>query len=183
MRILCDVDGVFADFTKHALASIGESSRSEEEFTSWDMLSHFSQEVRDTCTRIWREQSWCAEIPPYPEALDSYQRLSSIGKIVWVTAPMVDAPYWCHERTLWLQKHFGAKLQDIVFTHDKAHVWGDVLIDDRVENILGWSEIHANGFGLLWDRPYNRNVALPQNTQRVHSWGGSLCCSCKEKNA
>ncbi len=171
MRILCDVDGVFADFTTHALNSLGDLAPEggADAITNWDILSLLSEEGRETCYRLWREAGWCSGLPLYQESLGFYEKLSSLGKVIWVTAPMVDAPYWTHERTLWLQKHFGAELDDIVFTHDKSHVWGGVLIDDKVENVEKWSRTHPQGLGLLWDQPYNQKWSPSRNSLRVRS--------------
>lgn len=171
MRILCDVDGVFANFTGHTLTVLGELAPEggEQAITSWQILDHFSESTREICLKIWKDSGWCASIPPYPEALGAYQKLSTIGKVVWVTAPLKGAPHWHLERLEWLETHFGASEEDVVFTHDKSHVWGDVLIDDKLENVESWAETHKQGLGILWDRPYNR-ARTPAGTKRVHSW-------------
>lgn len=172
MRILCDVDGVFADFTGHALSTMGELAPvgGEEEITTWDMFPHLSPEARCLSERAWREQGWCSGIPVYPEALWAYGKLESIGKVIWVTSPMVNAPYWCHERTLWLQRYFRAELEDIILTSGKYHVWGDVLIDDKIENLEKWCKHNPQGFGILWDQPYNRAWVPGAQAIRARTW-------------
>ena len=171
MRILCDVDGVFADFIGHTFYSLGELAPEGglENITSWDILESLSGEAKGICTTIWRSEGWCEGIPPYPHSREVIRKISTFGKIVWVTSPMSEAPHWHYERAKWLYTHFGSSHNDIVFTSDKSHVWGDVLIDDRIENLEDWVKSHPKGLGILWDQPYNRQ-RTPPGTLRAYSW-------------
>lgn len=173
MRVLLDVDGVVADFLQHTISHVGEFAPEGgiESVTSWEILNHFPLPGRALAQKSWVEKGFCAGIPLYPGSLEGVSTVAKKAEIVWVTAPMQDSPYWGHERTLWLKRHFGAPHESVVLAHNKAHVWGDFLVDDRIENILSWCEAHPRGVGLLWDRPYNRHWN-PGGVrfQRVSSW-------------
>jgi 5'(3')-deoxyribonucleotidase len=174
MRILCDVDGVFADFLGHTIFYLGDKAPGEEEFTSWNLLDHLSKEEAEFCNALWRLPSWCKDIPLLPGAQVAHKELAALGKVLWVTAPVRNSRYWHLERISWLEAHFGVDEDDVVFTHDKSHVWGDVIIDDRLENVEGWAKAHPAGLPILWDRPYNRS-RTPEGIHRVKTWEEVLC--------
>lgn len=172
-RIILDVDGVVADFVGHTLTLLGELAPpgGREAFTAWDMVSVMSPEARAVCTHGWRQPGWCASMPTLPDAQNAVDRLSLRADVVWATAPMTHAPHWMHERAGWLERVFAADPRSIVFTHDKAHVWGDVFVDDKPENVDGWADTHRDGFSILWTAPYNREwTSRHPNTMRAIGW-------------
>lgn len=169
MRILCDVDGVFADFLGHTISLLGGISPPEESFTSWNLLDHLSEQDTEFCNIAWRQPGWCLGIPLLPGAQVAHQELARLGKVLWVTAPLRNSRHWHFERVSWLVSYFGVDEDDVVFTHDKSHVWGDVIIDDRLENVEGWAKAHPAGLPILWDRPYNRS-RTPEGIYRVKTW-------------
>lgn len=175
MRILCDVDGVFADFLGHTLATLGPLApeKGVEAFTSWNLLDTLNEEAREVSLRAWSSEGWCESIPPYPSSIYALSALSSLGKVYWVTAPLRDSKYWHYERLTWLKRHLGADDADVVFTHDKCHVWGDAIIDDRLENVEAWAKAHPKGLAILWDHPYNRE-RTPLGIRRASSWAQVL---------
>jgi 5'(3')-deoxyribonucleotidase len=172
-RIILDVDGVLADFTGHTLALLGEHAPpgGREAFTTWDLLTTLSPEARAMCAHGWRRPGWCGSMPTLPDAQHAVDRLSLRAEIVYATAPMEGAPHWMLEREKWLIQQFAVDRDNVVFTHDKSHVWGDVFVDDKPENIDRWAKVHRNGMALLWNAPYNQSwrSTLP-NTRRVVRW-------------
>jgi len=172
-RVILDVDGVVADFVGHTLTLLGELAPpgGRDAFTSWDMVSVMSPEARAVCAHGWRQPGWCASMPTLPDAQNAVDRLSLRADVVWATAPMTNAPHWMHERAGWLERVFAADPRSIVFTHDKAHVWGDVFVDDKPENVDGWADTHRDGIALLWTAPYNREwTSRHPNARRVIRW-------------
>jgi 5'(3')-deoxyribonucleotidase len=172
-RVLLDVDGVLADFVGHTLTLLGEHAPpgGRDAFTSWDMLSLMSPEARAMCSHGWRRQGWCATMPTLPDAQNAVDRLGLRAEVVYATAPMADAPNWMWERSKWLERVFAADPRSVVFTHDKAHVWGDVFVDDKSENVDGWASAHPDGVALLWDAPYNQDwKARHPNARRATAW-------------
>jgi 5'(3')-deoxyribonucleotidase len=172
-RLILDVDGVLADFVGHTLTLLGDMAPpgGREAFTSWEMLSVMSPEARARCAHGWRQPGWCATMPPLPETQNAVDRLGLRAEIVYATAPMPAAPHWMYERAMWLERMFAANPASIVFTHDKSHVWGDVFVDDKAENVDGWAETHPEGFAVLWDAPYNRDwTPRRDNAVRADGW-------------
>jgi len=171
MLILCDVDGVFADFLGHTLDTLGPLAPpgGREVFTSWDFRDNMSPGAQMFVDRKWREKGWCLGIPPYPEAKEGLAKLKSVGDVVWVTSPLQSSPHWIPERTLWLQQLTGEDKPTIMFAWDKSRYQGDVFIDDRLENVEAWADVHRGSLPIVWDRPYNRERTLP-GIQRTDSW-------------
>jgi len=167
-RVILDVDGVLADFVGHTLSLLGELAPpgGRGAFTSWDMVSVMSPEARARCAYGWRAPGWCATMPTFPAAQNAVDRLGLRAEVVYATAPMVDAPHWMYERSIWLERVFAADPRSVVFTHDKAHVWGDVFVDDKPENVDGWAAAHPSGHAVLWDAPYNRDWTPHGNAVR-----------------
>lgn len=172
-RVILDVDGVVADFVGHTLLLLGDLAPpgGRDAFTEWDMVSVMSPEARARCAHGWRQAGWCATMPPMPDAQNAVDRLTLRASVVYATAPMSNAPHWMHERALWLDRMFAAEPRNVVFTHDKSHVWGDVFVDDKPENVDEWASVHTGGTALLWDAPYNRTWSpAHQNTRRAYRW-------------
>lgn len=88
---------------------------------------------------------------------------------------MQGAPFWMYERSLWLDRQFAATPRSVVFTHNKAHIWGDLILDDKADNVDEWADTHPDGIALLWDAPYNRTwTPKTQNAHRVDNWASVL---------
>jgi 5'(3')-deoxyribonucleotidase len=172
-RVVLDVDGVLADFVGHTMALLGDEAPpgGRDAFTSWDMVSVMSPEARARCAHGWRRQGWCATMPTLPDAQNAVDRLGLRAEVVYATAPMSAAPHWMYERAAWLERVFAADPRSVVFTHDKAHVWGDVFVDDKPENVDGWAAAHPSGVAVLWPAPYNRYwTPTRDNTVRADGW-------------
>lgn len=172
-RVILDVDGVVADFVGHTINVLGDLAPpgGRDAFTAWDMVSVMSPDARTLAAREWRRQGWCLTMPVLPDAQNAVDRLSLRADVVWATAPMSRAPHWMYERAAWLDRMFAADPDNIVFAHDKSHVWGDVFVDDKPENVDRWASVHRDGVALLWDAPYNRGwVRRHPNARRATAW-------------
>jgi 5'(3')-deoxyribonucleotidase len=162
VRILCDVDGILADMAGKYIRLLNHQTgrrHTVEDVTEW----HFERCVASSeeNAAVWREMNEinaCYTISPYPDAKDFLASLRTRGEVVAVTTP-ASTHRWCFERTQWLLNH-GFALTEIVFTHNKALVRGDVLIDDHPDNIQAFAD--AGGVGILLERPWNRKHVFAQ---------------------
>lgn len=168
-RILCDADGVVANFTSAAVRAInrlyGTNHPKGTEPTEWyfgDLIPPGSQEGL-----LWDALSApgiAAGLEPFPHAAELVAELSRLGDVWFVTSPFQTSPTWCYERVRWLQEHLGIDRHRVVFASDKSAVDGVVLIDDRAANLMQWSRGSAqhplddderpNG-AILWRQPYS----------------------------
>jgi 5'(3')-deoxyribonucleotidase len=172
--ILLDCDGVIADFVHTALKFT--ESRTGKKYTpsdvsKWDIFESLGHpELWNQFNLFCEVEGTCLDILPYPESLDPVAALKSKYDVVIVTSP-VDAKPWMHERAVWLKQHFNIERKKVIFANEKHHVMGDVLIDDKPSNIIGWCEANPHGLGILWDQPYNRaELSLPSNSTRLSTW-------------
>lgn len=159
MLLLFDVDGVLAQwkkvFKKHLL-DVGF----EVDGIGWE-----SPDL--PCSKSQREYAWLKisepgvayEFEPFPESIETVKRISRLPgiSVYFVTAQVQRSRTWAFDRANWLIKHFGEELgSNVVFTHHKHLVRGDVLIDDKEYNIKSWKEANPDKLAILWDHPHNR---------------------------
>ena len=158
MRVLCDVDGVLAQwkvvFRKH-LADVGF----EIDNIAWN-----SPDL--PLTKAEREYAWmkmsepgvACDLEPLPGAIEGVKKIAKIADVYFVTAQVERSRTWVYDRENWLIKHFGQELgSKVVNTHYKYLVKGDMLIDDKEYNMKAWKKAFPGGIGVLWDHPHNQN--------------------------
>lgn len=171
--ILLDCDGVLADFSALALRIIEEETGLKylpEDIPRWDIFESLGlPQIWEAFGERAQNIGLCASIKPYAEAIKEVQKLTNKYEVLIVTAP-VDALPWMYERAHWLEEHFGIPRKKVIFAHAKQYVQGDVLVDDKPDNVIVWSEANPNGIAVLWEHPYNRDVELPKGIIRTSDW-------------
>jgi 5'(3')-deoxyribonucleotidase len=175
--VLLDVDGVIADFVQAYMDIVFEVTGRRydpEKQTVYDIVTaceltpaeHARVQKYTHCTEFCRD-----DILPYEGAVETVRRIAEIADVYFVTAPFVDHETWVHDRSLWLKRYFGNELGGkAIFTEQKHLVRGDVFVDDKVSNALTWSAECPDGSAIVWDRPYNRAHALPEDIRRFSTW-------------
>jgi len=173
--ILLDCDGVIADFLTPTLEFVKNKTGQEfthTHITEWDIFKSIGM------ADMWKDfhefaskKNFCAKIKPYTGSQAGVARLRLVGDVYVVTSPLA-TPHWCFERTQWCEKHFELGKPNVIHAEAKYMVMGDVLIDDKYENILSWVATNPYGTGLLFDRPYNQMHECGEGNRivRVKSW-------------
>ncbi len=172
-RILCDVDGVWADFLVPALDivhSISGRRYGLEEFHDWDIFETIPREHEPAFYEAWKMPGMCLSIPVIPGSHEGVKGLQERGELYIVTSPMHIAPTWEEERRNWLLHHFGIPRRRVVQVSDKFVVSGDWLIEDKPKNLELWLAEYPNGRGILWTQPYNKSADLGPRAHRAHTW-------------
>jgi len=167
MRVLVDVDGVLADFVGAYLCVASDeyfratgNARlfSRDEVTDWDICSGLGiGEIRDAVnSRV--------SAPGFANSLDTIDPMVQMvnnliaeesGEIVFVTSPWKSSPTWKRDRLAWLECHFGDAGRNVIFTGEKYGVRGDIMIDDRYENLVSWKSENPNGVAIIASQPWN----------------------------
>lgn len=180
--LLMDVDGVVADFvggTFRLLRRMGGPDLTGIDH-GWQILDSIHPMFHRQVIDGWCRQGFCLELPEYPGAADAVRRLAEVVDLVFVTSVEFKSLYWVYERASWLAERFdefgllvcggmgegNAKRR----VKRKALVDGDVLVDDKVENVVEWAEAHPEGWAFLWARSYNDVDGLPCNVIRTNDW-------------
>jgi 5'(3')-deoxyribonucleotidase len=168
-RLLCDVDGVLADFASAATAvavrvlGMPFPANAQDE---WDMFRHLQPEDRARVYEALHEPGFCRGLLPLPGAVEGMREFRGVADVYFVTSPM-QGMTWTRERELWLAEHFGASTREIIHTSAKHVCVGDALLDDKVQNVVSWQRYHPEGVGIVWDAQYNRRAAV---LHRARSW-------------
>jgi 5'(3')-deoxyribonucleotidase len=161
MRILLDVDGVMADFSQGVIDRLRLRTKlTPEDITQWDIFGlleeKFSFYHKKLALELMDVPDFWRRLPCVDGAYDAYIAIEAMGhEIVFVTSPWDSCHGWNVARRLWLEEHFGITKDQLVITHAKHLVRGDILIDDRESHITDWNRIHGTG-GILFAAPYNK---------------------------
>ncbi len=181
-RVLLDVDGVLADFTSawiEAYMKCGGNRITESDVTDWDFDACVprASSLREYIRSYTHAPGFATQLAPYPGAIKAVKRIMQVAHVAFVTSPL-SSRTWAHDRAEWLRNHFGDCT--IVSTSEKHWVAGDLLIDDRADNVLKWLEHWPNGEGIVWERPWNAEYQLRQTTDwasrlyRTNDWADVL---------
>ncbi len=154
-QILLDCDGVLANFVGGALKELKKATGIY--LKEQDITGPFHR-VLDRST--WRDiqilvaqPSFCQNLNWYPDAKSFVNSCKQLGKVLVVTKPWFSYS-WCFERDEWLYPYMD--ISNVVYTHHKEVVRGDVLVEDTAENIDAWLQANPGGTGILINRPWNR---------------------------
>lgn len=156
MIVLCDVDGVLAQWKKAFRYHLSQVDFHVEGINWISPDLPLTKAQREYAWLKMSERDVAYELDDFPGAIKGLDRIIEIADVYFVTAQVEMSPTWSYDRTNWLIKHFGVEQgEKIVLTHHKHLVGGDALIDDKEYNIKAWKKAHPNGLAILWDHPHN----------------------------
>lgn len=174
LRILCDCDGVVADFNSRYLECLsvvtGQKYRTEDVITWY--YTHSLGITPKQEQRATELLSHNLDFEPFEGSVEAVSELAREHDVVFVTAPHRNIERWAYARQEWLEGRFPGI--PIVHTHNKELIDGDIIIDDRPENIERWLDEHPFGTGVLWTRPYNESWIGGHSLIRTNSWSDLL---------
>lgn len=159
--ILVDCDGVLLDFNTPAYEVVEEVTKVYiplDERVRWDICGDPRiAEHRNEIERRWRLDDFARRIKPYPRAPEAIKALRMRNSVFALTAHMRGSETWVHIRDELLIREFGFEHKEIIHTHAKHMVRGDVFIDDKPAHIEHWQSTYPQSVAILWDQPYNRD--------------------------
>lgn len=175
-RLLCDVDGVIADFSGFYLKLVERVCGcvyAREQVTQWSMKDSLGLPdwVEEDVNRLIHEPGSGRTIEAFPGAVEAVRALSAAYDLYFVTSPFSSAPTWVHDREQWLDDRFGRELaRKVVHTDRKYLVAGDAIVDDKPSHVEEWSAAHPTGVAVLWSTPANASFPDPTTWFRTCSW-------------
>lgn len=152
--ILCDVDGVLANFVQGMIDSHGWDI-GHDDYTSWN----HHRELGLSDTEFWEptnDGKWWLGLQPYDGSQDFVAGLRELGKVIFCTSPNQDAS--CpSQKVQWLRNHgfLGATSTDYQIGPNK-HLnagSGAILLDDSESNVSEF--VTAGGWAVGVPRPWN----------------------------
>jgi 5'(3')-deoxyribonucleotidase len=160
---MLDADGVLVDFTSPVLeflASVGKPKHYDQ-LTRWDVFDGDLELEDQFKERYASKLGFCFNLKPLPGAIEFVRAARDKYDIAIVTTPY-DVPHWYNERRDWLVSTLGIARSAITFTHHKQFIEGDVLVEDKIENIVNWHNHWPEHLAVVMDQPWNR-VDLPRS--------------------
>jgi len=174
-RCLLDVDGVICAFVDGAIKVIEEITGKHyqpDDFRDFVLSLAVEQRFRAAIHERFQRPGWCANLKPYPGAIDFVDRLQQHCEVYVVTTPMYGAATWASEREGWLRDYFGIPSSRVVHTSAKYVVSGASFIDDKPSHVEEWMQYHPDGIGVVMARSYNEDTTIT----RVHDYDSALAC-------
>jgi 5'(3')-deoxyribonucleotidase len=178
MRFLIDVDDVLTDFVQRLTPILSgvlgrDWSYDEIHDDEWNLFTLLGPVQTDAVFALMERPGFCMAFHPAEGAQEAVAAIRSLGlELYAVTAPNY-FPYWCSERTTWLERHFKIPASHVVHTHAKHIVKGDFFLDDRPSHVVEWARANPEGVAMLWTTPHNQRTK-GYGSLRVHSWDSVL---------
>lgn len=179
--VLLDTDGVLADFVQVFLdflktrPAYRDHTWTHEHVTQFDICKALGLpgQVWSDFVRWLNGPGRLSLFPVLEGAHEGVKRLQEVAEVYVVTSPLSGVPTWAAERDHWLESRLGIPTSRVIHTAAKHLIFGDILVDDRIDNVAAWQKAWPQSRGLLWDAPWNRSDAVQF---RVKSWDDVLRC-------
>lgn len=191
MKILCDMDGVIADFLTMFVEDYNKVAHTS--FKA-DEVSDFYLEKcgfdKTISKNIYGNYGFFRNLKPIHGAVEGIQKLMNIGHEVYICTAVPFNKGCFDGKIAWLSEHMPwFPLDNFIATKSKFMIDGDVIIDDGIHNLnikehTGYLSFYgtSNGraFGrqlaILFDAPYNKTfeTAMLLNVRRASNWNEVL---------
>lgn len=177
--VLMDVDGVIADFSQayvNCARKVIDRELGDVDFllrTDWDIGDALKLTVKekDKVHSLFDWPGFGLTLKPLSGSIEGVRRIAEISDLYFVTAPYETNPTWCYDRRKWLCDKFGDELgKKVIYTKYKYLVAGDLLVDDRTENVADWfkamKRLNISAKGIVWAYGFNQKAPYP----RTNDW-------------
>ena len=176
-RILLDMDDVVNDFLGALIKEYNEehgTSIKKRDIKDWDLTKSEVLNATDAI-RLFQEKGFFLSIPPKASSIEAINKMIASTKydIYIVTACGSVEEY--REKQEWLKKYIPQfNLQRLIMCTEKSIIRGDVLVDDKVQNLVECSPYMRT---LLYDvstnhgkRGFKRVRNLNQVLELLEKW-------------
>lgn len=171
MIILVDIDGVVADTQQRWLNLYNAEyvdSLCVEDIREWQVHRFTKPECGARIYDYLRMPDLYDEVLPVDGAVLGLSRIRQMGHTVrYVSAGFYNGKVkWLHDNAFLVDYPHGTDAweatRDVVLTADKSMIRGDILVDDRYDNVAEFP-----GHGILFNRPWN---AAEPWASRADNW-------------
>ena len=122
-----------------------------EDIKCWNISNYVKPEAKDYMLNILNLHKFYRDLTVTSDSQRVLEKLSKEYEIIIVTDPFTRMSF--KSKYDWLKENFPfVPTKNYVFTGNKSIIKADYLIDDGIHNLEGFQ-----GYGLLYDAPYNRN--------------------------
>lgn len=165
--ILVDMDGVLVDLLPTWLRLYGETT---DEWLHPDTITEYGHDqFTSDPEAFWKVLGLALhEASPTPGS-SGFNNILDGYDVHVVTYAHHTAPEAHKTKLTWMERYFPAfDITKVMFTGNKHLVRGDVLIEDRPDNLDAWLKANPQGWGVLVSQPYNLNYGH-ERVSRVKS--------------
>lgn len=156
--LLCDQDGVLADFDRHYFDQCAINGFNLD-CELLDRIHRFSNNHlvnradQKPAQQMVCEPGWFADLPPQPGALEHFFELAEHFD-VWICTKPMEANLACRDdKARWIREHLGVEWErKLILAPDKSKIRGDILLDDAPK--LPWIP-HAEWTPVVYSQPFN----------------------------
>lgn len=144
--LLIDMDGVICDYNKTMVRKLNKKfclNLTPNDFDKWKRTETNNKMHID----MKHSDGFYLDMEPVESAIDTIKRRWDKYDIFFTSSPSSGSKTCHSDKHLWLVKHFGTKIaKRLILTKDKTIVYGDTLIDDRLQpglrsNIRSWKHV------------------------------------------
>lgn len=174
MRILVDQDEVMVRWLDPILEEynrIHNTTFTEHDILTWD-IEDTLPDCRDLVDELLNTRHFYERMPPMEGAIEGMKKLIDRKyDVVIATSTPKWAPIAYEGKVNWLKRYMPFfPLDNLVSIKRKELLTGDVLLDDKPENVMRFCE--TGRLGVLFNRPSNLVTNNPHISRydRVHSW-------------
>ena len=168
------MDGVIANFEEGFLNE-WKKKYPELPFVQLQNRSNFyirddyPQEFLSKVESVYFKKGFILGLKPLEGAIEALKEMEADGYQVQIcTTPLKGNKFSEEEKIKWVEKYLGKEwLKNLIFIKDKSLVEGDYLVDDKpdIKTTIApkWEQI-------IFDAPYNRNVADKKRLLKWSDW-------------
>ena len=154
--LLLDMDGIVSQFVPaflHVYARYGGVIPSHLALR-WNFFEALPDQ--SAVKRTWDDPAIFLHQEPYHGAVDAVKHLHDAYQLMIVSTAPPPLDVHIPAKVRWVQRYLPwLSHKQLIFTDHKELIRGDVLIDDHIENVLGWLGTNDGGLGILINRPWN----------------------------
>lgn len=129
-----------------------------EDITEWELKPELKEIFLKT-------EGFFAGLQPLYGAIEGFKYLDRNHDVIIATSPSYNGRI-ASEKLTWMEMHLPDHMDQIVLTHNKGVLLGDLIIDDSVRFLDQF-----DGIRMVMDRPWNRTYDADY---RVWSWNDIL---------
>ncbi len=152
MKIVCDLDGIVVNLIDAWLDCY--NSEYNDKLTvagvkEWDISLFVKPECGKKIFDYLGYAGFFEVLEPIPGAIKALKQLQDDGHEI-VICSATEVPEAAKGKMIWLKKHLPFIPKDnIVFTHGKHHIHGDILIDDSPHNIKKCRSVYGDNTHII----------------------------------
>lgn len=145
--LLLDIDGPIADwklgFIQRLNKMKGTNYSMKDTGHAWDIKDDLKLDAQ-TSKEVYHQMDGFGVSRTLPEvegSVSAVMALAQLYNLYFLTSENRSSVDWVYGRRNWLISKFGLDIADnVVSTHHKYLVYGDVFVDDKLDHLVAWRQ-------------------------------------------